>query len=80
MHMDFSHMSVRSTHFSTRRASGYSILADTRRWVSQDGEIEIYKDCGVRLRITGITFKANTIEAVGTIKDHYLGLIMKPGE
>mgnify|MGYP001273751379 FL=1 len=81
-HGFFAHVGPFEHIFVTRYAMPADIQfsADTRRWVSQDGEIEIYKDCGVRLRITGITFKANTIEAVGTIKDHYLGLIMKPGE
>ena len=81
-HGFFAHVGPFKHIFVTRYAMPADIQfsADTRRWVSQDGEIEIYKDCGVRLRITGITFKANTIEAVGTIKDHYLGLIMKPGE
>jgi DNA-directed RNA polymerase subunit E'/Rpb7 len=36
--------------------------------------VEIKKDCGVRLRIIGITVEAE-LKAVGSMKDDYLGLV-----
>ena len=42
---------------------------------SLDGEIEIRENSIIRLRIMGLTFEANAISAIGTIKDDYLGLL-----
>lgn len=65
--------------FVTRYAMPDDILFNRtdRKWESTDGEIDICQGSGVRLKITGITFESNRIKAVGTIKDHYLGLIEK---
>jgi DNA-directed RNA polymerase II subunit RPB7 len=68
------------TIFVTRHAmpedlqSGYD--PETQRWISDDKQVEIGKGCGVRLKIMGVTIKANEIHAIGTIKDDYLGLIL----
>ena len=44
-------------------------------WISDDKEIEIKAGCGVRLRLMSVEIYQNTITAVGTIKDDYLGLV-----
>lgn len=57
-------------------AGGYD--AETGRWISDDEQVQIYKGCGVRLKIMGIEIKTNKIDAIGTIKEDYLGLIARP--
>lgn len=44
-------------------------------WVSDDKEVVIVPGCGVRLKIKGRTVEQGNINAIGTIKDNYLGLI-----
>jgi DNA-directed RNA polymerase, subunit E'' len=44
-------------------------------WISDDKEVVIAPGCGVRLKIKGRTVEQGNITAIGTIKDHYLGLI-----
>ena len=72
------------TIFVTRHAmpedlsNGYD--PETQSWVSEDKQVEIAKGCGVRLRIMGVTVKANEIHAIGTIKDDFLGLILRAEE
>ena len=44
-------------------------------WVSDDEEVKIKTGCGVRLKIKGRTVEQGNINAIGTIKDNYLGLI-----
>jgi len=44
-------------------------------WVSKDGQYQIKAGCGVRLRVLAIKFHHSNITGVGTIKDHYCGLI-----
>uniref|UniRef100_A0A7S2MHV2 S1 motif domain-containing protein n=1 Tax=Helicotheca tamesis TaxID=374047 RepID=A0A7S2MHV2_9STRA len=50
---------------------------DTERdsWVSDDKEVVISTNCGVRLKIKGRTVEQGNITAIGSIKDNYLGLI-----
>lgn len=42
-------------------------------WVSEDGTIEIKDGSVVRLRILGVSVDAGQMNAIGTIKDPYLG-------
>jgi DNA-directed RNA polymerase II subunit RPB7 len=42
-------------------------------WVSEDGTIEIKDGSVVRLRIIGVSVDAGQMNAIGTIKDAYLG-------
>jgi DNA-directed RNA polymerase II subunit RPB7 len=49
--------------------------SETETWVSDDKEVEIKSGCGVRLRIMGTTVDSTEINAVGTIKGDFLGLI-----
>ena len=42
-------------------------------WVSEDGTIEIKDGSLVRLRIIGVSVDAGQMNAIGTIKDAYLG-------
>eukprot|EP00605_Chrysophyceae_sp_TOSAG23-4_P001524 GSChrysophyteH1.ASY1.ANO1.1672.1 assembled CDS len=42
-------------------------------WVSDDGTIEIKDGSIVRLRIIGVSIDAGQMNAIGTIKDSYLG-------
>lgn len=49
--------------------------ADTDSWVSDDKEVVITANAGVRIRIKGKTVEQNQITAIGTIKDNYLGLV-----
>lgn len=44
-------------------------------WTSEDGEVEIREGSVVRLRILGLTIGPDQMDAVGTIKDDFLGLI-----
>ncbi|GMI21599.1 hypothetical protein TeGR_g1811 [Tetraparma gracilis] len=44
-------------------------------WVSDDGEVHIRQDCGVRLKIIGTTVEQGTISAVGCINQDFLGLV-----
>mmetsp|Transcript_8927 Transcript_8927/g.17609 ORF Transcript_8927/g.17609 Transcript_8927/m.17609 type:complete len:178 (+) Transcript_8927:109-642(+) len=44
-------------------------------WVSEDKEVEIRAGSGVRLRLMNVKFDQNSVSAVGTIKDDYLGLV-----
>jgi len=44
-------------------------------WVSDDGEIEITEGSVVRLRIMGLTVSADTMSAIGTIQEDYLGFL-----
>lgn len=44
-------------------------------WVSLDGETSIKAGCGVRLRVMAIKFHPLKITGIGTIKDHYCGLL-----
>lgn len=48
---------------------------ETQTWYSDDKAIEIRKESGVRLKILGINIDASNIEAIGTMKEDYLGLI-----
>ncbi|KAJ8606843.1 hypothetical protein CTAYLR_009185 [Chrysophaeum taylorii] len=48
---------------------------DVESWISEDREVEIKQKCVVRLRLLGVTCDSQSITAVGTIKDDYLGLI-----
>nr|CCA20126.1 DNAdirected RNA polymerase II 19 kDa polypeptide pu [Albugo laibachii Nc14] len=48
---------------------------ENNAWISDDREVEIRKGCGVRLRIMGVSIDVTEINAIGTIKDDYLGLI-----
>ena len=54
-------------------SSGYD--GDRDSWISQDGEVEIKRGCGVRLKIIGSTVEENNITSIGSIKDDFLGLI-----
>ena len=42
-------------------------------WVSEDGTIDIKDGSVVRLRIIGVSIDAGQMNAIGTIKDPYLG-------
>eukprot|EP01038_Epipyxis_sp_PR26KG_P005676 gene5676-7835_t len=42
-------------------------------WTSEDGKVEIREGSIVRLRIIGLSIDANSISAVGTIQESYLG-------
>eukprot|EP01128_Nolandella_sp_AFSM9_P003723 TRINITY_DN162_c3_g2_i1.p1 TRINITY_DN162_c3_g2~~TRINITY_DN162_c3_g2_i1.p1 ORF type:complete len:179 (+),score=40.12 TRINITY_DN162_c3_g2_i1:29-538(+) len=44
-------------------------------WKADDESIAIMLDAKIRLRITGLRFDAQEIFGVGTIKDHYLGML-----
>jgi DNA-directed RNA polymerase II subunit RPB7 len=44
-------------------------------WISDDKEIVISANSGVRLRIKGRTVEQGNITAIGTIKNDYLGLV-----
>ena len=44
-------------------------------WASEDGEVEIREGTVVRLRILGLTIGAHSMDAVGTIKDDFLGML-----
>ena len=48
---------------------------ETDSWRSEDQEVVIAPQSGVRIRIKGRTVEANHITAIGTIKDNYLGLV-----
>ena len=48
---------------------------ENNAWISEDREVEIRKGCGVRLKIMGVSIDVTEINAIGTIKDNYLGLI-----
>ena len=66
------------TVFVSRRAMPEDITtfnSETETWISDDQEVEIKAGCGVRLRIMGTTIDSTEINAVGTIKGDFLGLI-----
>ena len=44
-------------------------------WVSDDREVEVKKESGVRLRVMNTDVLVNKIHAIGSIKTDYLGLI-----
>ena len=44
-------------------------------WVSDDREVEIKKDSGVRLRVMNTDVLTNKIHAIGSIQTDFLGLI-----
>jgi DNA-directed RNA polymerase II subunit RPB7 len=65
--------------FVTRTQFGpYAGHFDNARmaWMSDDGQTEIKAGCGVRLRIKSVRFEGTKISAVGTMEDHYCGVIM----
>lgn len=49
-------------------------------FVSDDGEVQIRAQCGVRLRILSLRFEADTISGVGTLDDNWLGLLFSAGD
>lgn len=44
-------------------------------WVSEDGQVSIRAGCGLRLRIISTRFEPSVIIGVGTIFDHYCGML-----
>uniref|UniRef100_A0A7S2HLJ0 DNA-directed RNA polymerase II subunit RPB7 n=2 Tax=Octactis speculum TaxID=3111310 RepID=A0A7S2HLJ0_9STRA len=66
--------------------SRYNLPGDIREgfdpnqdmWVSEDGEVEIKRGCVVRLRIMGLAMEASKINAVGNMRDDFLGVIELP--
>ncbi|KDO24033.1 hypothetical protein SPRG_20943 [Saprolegnia parasitica CBS 223.65] len=58
---------------STDLTEGYD--HENSAWISQDREVEIRKGVGVRLKIMGVSIDVTEINAIGTIKDNYLGVI-----
>ena len=44
-------------------------------WVSDDGEVEITEGSVVRLRILGLTISADSMSAIGTIKEDFQGFL-----
>ena len=44
-------------------------------WISDDGDIEITEGSNVRMRILGLNISADSMNAIGTIRDDYLGLL-----
>ena len=49
--------------------------AGVNQWVSQDEEVEIKKDSGVRLKVMNTEVLTNEINAIGAIKDDFMGRI-----
>ena len=52
---------------------GYNAMDEA--WLSEDKEVEIKENCGVRLKIISCTLENQQWTCVGTIAEEYLGLV-----
>ena len=48
-------------------------------WASEDGEVQIRPQCGVRLRIKSVRYQDSRLVGVGTINDHFCGQLFRAG-
>ena len=49
--------------------------ANGNMWVTADAEVEIRRDCAVRLKVMNTEVLTNEINAIGSIQQDFMGLI-----